>query len=246
MSQTPASETSDKTFYDAEAFDPAHMESYQRVIEAYVAKYREVLASLAQKLGRKLRTLELGAGSCTLSLTLSREPWIESMRCVDISAHRMSALAPAVAQQVGGRIDLLSFGEGNFTDSIDYADGAFDVVLFDAALHHSRNIWTTLQECHRVLSEYGLLIAQREQYAAPLTYAYALHRLLRTPEVAAGVSENAYLKAQYDYYLRAAGFRPTFIPVSHGRFTAISFLNGLLFSKWVIVAERRPTAPVLD
>lgn len=246
MSRDSIPPTADKAFYDADPFDPSHTEAYQRQVEAYAAKYRATLASLAKKLGRKLDMLELGAGSCTLSLTLSREPWIGSIRCVDISDHRMKSLAPAMARQVGGRIELLSFSEGNFSDSIDYADGAFDVVLFDAALHHSRNIWKTLQECHRVLAKDGLLIAQREQYAAPLTYAYALHRLLRTPEVAAGVSENAYLKAQYDYYLRAAGFRPTFIPVSHGRFTAISFLNGLLFSKWVIVAERRPTAPVLD
>jgi len=248
MSQTELSET-DKTFYDAETqyfSDPSFVPRHQAVVEAYVSKYRSTLAALAQKKGRKLSTLELGAGSCTLSLTLSREPWIGSMRCTDISAHRMSVAAHMIADRIGGRIDLLSFSEADFTNPLDFADGQFDVVLFDAALHHTRNMWDTLRECHRILSDGGLLIAQREQYAAPLTYRWALRKLLRSPEVAAGVSENSYLKAQYDYYMRATGFRPDFRAATPGRLPMLWFLNGLVFSKWVIVAERCAHSPVID
>jgi ubiquinone/menaquinone biosynthesis C-methylase UbiE len=249
MSQTTTSETADKTFYDAETHyfsDPSFMRSHQAVVEAYVSKYRGLLADLAKNKGRKLSTLELGAGTCTLSLTLSREPWIGSMRCTDISAHRMNTLAETVATHIGGRIELLSFGAADFTDPLRFADGEFDVVLFDAALHHTRNIWNTLRECHRVLSDDGVLIAQREQYAAPLTYRRALRKLLRSEEVAAGVSENSYLKDQYEYYMRATGFRPTFLPVAHGKLAPLWFLNGLVFSKWVIVAERQAGGPVID
>ncbi|MBN9088894.1 MAG: class I SAM-dependent methyltransferase [Reyranella sp.] len=249
MSQTTPSKTADKKFYDAETHyfsDPSFMTDHQAVVETYVAKYRATLAALAKRKGRKLKTLELGAGTCTLSLTLSREPWIGAMHCTDISAHRMDSLARTVAQHIGGRIELLTFGEADFTDPLRFGDGQFDVVLFDAALHHSRNMWTTLRECHRVLADDGLLIAQREQYAAPLTYPWALRKLLRSEEVAAGVTENSYLKAQYEYYMRATGFRPTFLPVGHRQLPGLWFLNGLVFSKWVIVAERRLTCPALD
>lgn len=249
MSQTTPSETADKAFYDAETHyfsDPTFMPSHRAVIEAYVSRYRDTLAALAQRKGRKLSTLELGAGTCTLSLVLSREPWIGSMHCTDISAHRMDSLARKVAEHIGGRIDLLTFGEADFTDPLDFADGQFDVVLFDAALHHSRNMWNTLRECHRVLSRDGVLIAQREQYAATLTAPWVLRRLLLSQEVAAGVSENSYLKEQYEYYMRAMGFRPSFLPVAPGKLAPLWFLNGLVFSKWVIVAARQPSGPVID
>jgi ubiquinone/menaquinone biosynthesis C-methylase UbiE len=249
MSQTTHSETADKAFYDAETHyfsDPTFMPGHQAVIEAYVSRYRDTLAALARSKGRNLSTLELGAGTCTLSLTLSREPWIDSMHCTDISAHRMNTLAETVAKHVAGRIDLLSFGEADFSNPLDFPDGRFDVVLFDAALHHSRNMWNTLRECHRVLSPGGMLIAQREQYAAPLTARWALRKLLRTEEVAAGVTENSYLKDQYEYYMRATGFRPSFLPVAHGRLAPLWFLNGVVFSKWVIVGERQAAAPVID
>lgn len=168
------------------------------------------------------------------------------MTCMDISAARMDALATKVAQKVGGQIEKLVFREGDFSNVLPFSDGSFDLVLFDAALHHSRNIWLTLQECHRVLSNDGILVAQREAFVALLTSGIAFRRLLCSPEVAAGVSENAYLRSQYDYYMRANGFLPTFRSVAPGRWALVGFLNGWVFSKWAIVAQRREHAPVLE
>jgi hypothetical protein len=88
----------------------------------------------------------------------------------------------------------------------------------------------------------GVLVAQREQYLGAATAGVKLTRLLQTPEVKAGVSENAYLRAQYEYYLRAVGFDSvTFFPVAETALQRMfSFLNGLLFSKWVIWAHSSP------
>jgi hypothetical protein len=95
-----------------------------------------------------------------------------------------------------------------------------------------------------VLRSDGLLVAQREQYLALLSQQYALKRLLQSEEVRAGVAENAYSKAQYEYYLRAAGFVPTFYPVSPGpHWKMIAPLNGLFYSKWTIVARRVEQSP---
>jgi ubiquinone/menaquinone biosynthesis C-methylase UbiE len=246
--QAAVTATPDQDFYDAETEyfnDPAFMSRHLPLLESYVAGYRPKLAALAHG-ERRLRTLELGAGSCSTSLLLSREPWAGAMHCVDISAKRMRAAAAATSKQIGGRLELLTFSEGDFSFPLPLEDSQFDVVIFDAALHHSRNMWLTLRECHRVLAAGGLLIAQREQYVARWTYGFALNRLLRSREVRSGVSENAYLKEQYDYYLRATGFRPDFQAVAPGRLRWLSPLNGLVFSKWSIIAERRAEAPVLD
>lgn len=236
----------DRVFYQAETHYFDDPEFYRRqvpVLESYMSAYRDTLAGFAR--GRKLRTLELGAGSCMTSLLLSREPWIESMHCVDISAARMKASATVAAERVGGRLDLLTFGEADFSYPLTtLANGAYDVVLFDAALHHTRNMWLTLQECRRVLVDDGLLVAQRELYLARWTSKFVLRRALDSREVRSGVSENAYLREQYNYYFRANGFRPRFIPAAPGKLRWIPFLNGLVFSKWTIVAERRPEAPV--
>jgi ubiquinone/menaquinone biosynthesis C-methylase UbiE len=248
--ESAEADNADRVFYEAETHyfdDPAFTRKQLPVLESYRAGYRNILAEFAKGRRRGLRTLELGAGSCLTSLLLSKEPWIESMHCVDISAARMEASVRAAAPRIGGRVELLTFGEADFSHPLTgLADGAYDVVLFDAALHHTRNMWLTLQECRRVLVDDGLLVAQRELYLARFTSKFVLRRALDSREVRSGVSENAYLREQYDYYLRAVGFRPRFIAAAPGRLRWISLLNGLVFSKWTIVAERRPEAPVVD
>lgn len=129
--------------------------------------------------------------------------------------------------------------EGHFDAPLALPDHQFDIVIFDGALHHARSMWFILEQCRRVLRTDGILIAQREQYLGLLTSGMKLTRLLQTPEVRAGVSENAYLRAQYEYYLRAAGFASVeFMPVAETPLQRmLSVFNGLLFSKWVIWAH---------
>jgi ubiquinone/menaquinone biosynthesis C-methylase UbiE len=166
------------------------------------------------------------------------------MVCTDISAIRMKATATECGASLGQTLDGMSFEEVDFTHGLPFPDASFDAICFDAALHHSRNIWKTLADCHRVLRPDGLLLAQREQFLAILSQGYALKRLLRSEEVRAGVSENAYSRAQYEYYLRAAGFAPRFHAISPGlAWKMLAPLNGLLFSKWTIVARRAAAAP---
>jgi SAM-dependent methyltransferase len=241
--------SSDQAFYDGEAHylnDPNFMPRHLALRESYMAGCRSAIDTLAAG-GRKLSTLELGAGTCMLSLMLSREPWLRTARCVDISSKRMSVLAGEFAARIPGcRLELLSFAQGDFSQPLPFADGAFDIILFDAALHHSRDIWLTLRECHRMLAPDGLLIAQREQYLARFSYGFALRRILRSREVRSGVAENAFLKEQYEYYLRATGFLPRFVPVSPGWLRWLSPFNGTLFSKWTVIASRRHDRPVFD
>lgn len=211
----------------------------------YIASYLPTLKSFAAS-RQPLVSVELGAGTCLMSLLLSRTGLFGEMRCADVSVPLMRQLSGQSAPVISADHTKLELDEFDFASPFPYADSSCDVVLFDAALHHSQNMWLTLRECHRVLKPDGLLIAQREQYMAPLTSGIVMRRLLHSEEVKSGVSENIYSRPQYDYYLRACGFRPRFVPVAQGKFRFFPYLNGLAFSKWVILASPQASAPVLD
>lgn len=242
--------SADRKFFDDEIdyFAPenlAHFLKYVEDVKSFFAPAIPHLKKLSSARGA-LSVIELGAGTCLMSLQTKNAVSVESIVCTDISMFRMQALAQRCAELLHQDLQKMSFATVDFTVEIPFPDASFDLVCFDASLHHSRNIWRTLSECRRVLRRGGLLIAQREQYLATLTHRYALSRLLRTNEVRSGVSENAFLRAQYEYFLRAGGFEPHFLPVTPLlRWKLLAPLNGVLFSKWTIVAERSEMVPAI-
>ena len=237
-----ASRREDQEFYSASVHyfdDDAYIAEHVAIVQSYVDAVAGPLSELA---GRpNVRVLELGAGLCLASLLVRQRIPHARLTCLDISMHRMRSLAEPMANRLGTSTEGLEFLEGDFTFDLPFAAGEFDLVLFDAALHHSRDIWKTLGECHRVLASTGAVAALREQYLPPLTFRYALDRLLRSPEVKAGVAENSYLKEQYEYYFRANHFEPRFIPVTPGwKWRLLAPLNGVAFSKWSVWATKAP------
>lgn len=228
--------TADKAFYDNDLLE-GQAADYAPTIALYTRSWIErVRPELDRRKG--LRALDLGAGSCTMSFVLSKEPFIGEVVAADISADRLRTMSRETHAVVGGDQSKLSFQQIDFNRPLPFDDDSFDLVVMDAALHHSRNIWETLAEIRRVLKPGCLFIAQREAFTAPLTNRITFKRLLASPEVAAGVSENAYLRSQYDYYLRANGFEPRFFPVYESlKFRLLFFLNGVAFSKYNIVAR---------
>lgn len=186
-----------------------------------------------------IRALELGAGSCTVSYLLSQEPWVSEVVACDISLARSEQFQPYVESLIGADLAKLQLVEADFNVALPFPDNSFDLVVMDSALHHSRSIWLTLAEVNRVLKSPGYFVAQREHYLAPLTSRWKMRRMLESDEVQNGVSENAYFREQYEYYLRANGLRPRFSAVLPSRkFRALAFLNGLAFSKYNIVASK--------
>lgn len=233
-------DSSDKNFYD----DQGNPEDEVWMSWAGTPQFSSYLKVTTNQIKKHfsngpLTSLELGAGTCTLSLGLSHLPALSRMICMDISAERMRSLSPKVAKAIdNAEKNKLEYIEGSFNERLPFEDHSVDVILFDAALHHASSPWELLGECRRILRPNGLLIAQREQYLGIMTFNYILKRLLKSEEVLAGVVENAYLRAQYDYFLRARGFEPQFLGVSESMMQkAFGFLNGILFSKWVIVAK---------
>lgn len=236
---TPASSSNpDQAFYDNEA--PGTLErhaAWMREIEQY---FRAYSARLEQELADgEGRVAELGAGSCGLSVCLSKLSTVRQIQALDISAKRMSSMVERSASVLGGDTGKIRFVTCDFNAALPLPDGQLDAVLFDAALHHSRSMWNILQECNRVLKPGGLLIAQREAYLSALRARRQIENLLRTPEVAACVAENIYLLAQYRYYLITAGFEPEFIPVCPSlRKKLLRPLNGSVFADGVLYARK--------
>ena len=230
----------DKDFYDTEIAEDSTDWAIQvrKYADNWIETVRDRFASR-----RDVRCLELGAGSCTTSIVLSKEAFTSSIVAADLSTIRMQEIAPQMQALFGGDIEKLTFKSTDMNEDLDFTDDSFDIVVMDAALHHSRNIWQTLAEIRRVLKPGGLFVAQREAYTSPLTNRITFKRLLASPEVAAGVSENAYLPSQYDYYLRANGFEPKFLPVYERAWQkAFFFLNGIVFSKYNIVSRSTKAA----
>jgi ubiquinone/menaquinone biosynthesis C-methylase UbiE len=226
----------DKQFYD-QAVAPEAIPAWADEVRLYVENW---LDDARHWFGGRtdVRILDLGAGSCTTSLILSRETFVAEIVAADLSTARMQQMVPHTQAIFGGIPAKLRFEQIDMNRRLDFPDDHFDLVLMDAALHHSRNIWLTLAEIRRILKPRGYFVAQREHYVSPLTAGYSFRKLLRTDEVKAGVSENAYLKSQYDYYLRANGFEPRFKPVfTHAKFKLLAFANGWLFSKYNILAR---------
>jgi ubiquinone/menaquinone biosynthesis C-methylase UbiE len=231
----------DKDYYDKSSLVEVESHTYYnwvKNIESYFNSYRDQIELRFSK-KQKVKILELGAGSCTLSLLMSKWDFVGEITCLDISSIRMNEWSKAANELINGNIAKLKFVEGDFSFNINFPDEAFDIIIFDSSLHHTRSMWNTLSECKRILASDGLIIAQREAYLSTFFYGLKLNNLLKTKEVLSGVSENVYLKKQYEYYFRANGFNTKFIGISENIIQKVfGFLNGHIFSKWVIIGEK--------
>lgn len=231
--------TSDQDFYDKEPVGSlvAHA-NWMREIEFYFDAYAARLDNAL--IGTSGNAAELGAGSCGLSVCLSRLPSVKQVVALDISMVRMKRMIELSASVLDGNSKKITPIASDFNGRLPFADGELDVIVFDAALHHAQSMWRTLSECRRVLKKGGLLIAQREAYLSPYRAKWQINKLLRSPEVAANVSENIYLKEQYIYYLTVQGFDVEFMPRSKSSIKNIlSLFNGTLYSDGVLYSRKK-------
>lgn len=230
--------SSDKKYYDDESAGSlaAHAE-WMKEIEYYFTAYAKELDGALE--GRRGELAELGAGSCGLSLCVSRLSNVSVVYAADISVSRMEKLFDMSMATLWGDASKVKRIECDFNKKLPFATSSLDAILFDASLHHSRSMWNLLAECGRVLKHEGLLIAQREGYLSALRARSQLKQLLKTPEVMAQVSENRYMREQYNYYLKVNGFDVKFIARTPSRVkSALSFLNGTIFTDGILWCKK--------
>jgi ubiquinone/menaquinone biosynthesis C-methylase UbiE len=230
--------SSDQIFYDQEPVGSMEDHAkWMREIEFYFHGYAHRLDYALAGTGGYVA--ELGAGSCGLSVCLSRLDNVKRITSIDISMVRMQKMIELSAVVLGGNKSKIQPIACDFNGNLPFEDGELDLVVFDAALHHTRSMWVTLGECNRVLKKGGVLIAQRESYLSTLRSKAQINRLLKSPEVAAKVAENTYLLEQYVYYLRVSGFTVEFVRRSQGKIKSmLSIFNGSLFTDGVLVCQK--------
>jgi SAM-dependent methyltransferase len=98
------------------------------------------------------RAVEIGAGTGYFSLNLLQAGVVRSATCTDISPGMLAALrANAVA--LGVEVQTADCDAG----ALPFDDGAFDLVLGHAVLHHLPDVLAALAEMRRVLRPGGTL-----------------------------------------------------------------------------------------
>jgi SAM-dependent methyltransferase len=122
-----------------------------RTYDAFAAR---VLASLAREAGRPLRLLDLGAGNGWLCYRASLLGHVAT--AVDVREDAVDGLGAAAGYDAHlprpfGRV-AASF------DDLPVADGAYDVAVFNAALHYAFDLAATLREAARVVRRGGRLV----------------------------------------------------------------------------------------
>ena len=125
-------------------------------IRARTFRYIEhhVLPSLAGRFGRKLRILDLGAGNGWMSYRLALTG--HALVAVDLLTNDQDGLG-AAAHFRKGLPSLFARVQAEL-DHLPFADGGFDVVIFNASFHYSENYETTLAEAIRCTRPGGLVI----------------------------------------------------------------------------------------
>lgn len=122
-----------------------------RTYDAFAAR---VLAPLAREAGRPLRILDLGAGNgwlCYRASLLGHEPTAMDVREDAVDGLGAAAGYDAHLPRPFARV-AASF------DAIPARDGAYDVAVFNAALHYAFDLAATLAEAARVVRRGGRLV----------------------------------------------------------------------------------------
>jgi SAM-dependent methyltransferase len=186
--------------------------------------------------------VELGAGTCWLAATLAQRPAVERVVAIEFSERRLVELAPiamaaleAPAAKVERRVaDFYAHGLG---------EQVADWVFMDAAFHHAADPVALARVARDLLRPGGRLVLTREP-----TLSLLRRSRDHGEEDEHGSFEHEYDAAGYLRHLSAAGLTASKHRASGGWRTRrarallrppLAWLNGVLFSEYTYVGERR-------
>ena len=186
--------------------------------------------------------VELGAGTCWLAATLVRDFPVDRVIAVEYSERRLRELAPIAIAHVGADPRKIERRVADFFNH-GIPNQTADFVFTDAAFHHAQDPVRLARVAYELLRPGGSFVLFREPSLAALR-----RRRDHGVEDEHGSFEREYFPRQYLAMLRVAGFTARKAPSSGGfamlRARALlapplRWLNGILFSEFVYVGERR-------
>jgi len=148
--------------------------------------------------------LDLGAGACWSSRLLAQAG--AHVVAVDVNANPYYGLGAARIQMDAHGVHIERVVES--MACLPFRDGAFDLIVFNAAFHHTPDVAATLRECRRVLRHGGVVAMLNEEFVS------FRHRLGR-PDVN---EEGAHHDIPYvcvDRAARALDFTPRYRVTHH-------------------------------
>ena len=234
----------DKIFYEKEGIGDKdyNLKMFKKAKHHFEIAFK-VAKNKILKEGKIL--VEMGAGSCAMSIQMSKILNIRRVICTDISLNRLRRSHKEAMNYFNYFPEEIELIELDMNEKFDLPSNFADIILFYASLHHARNIWNCLSESYRILKPGGQLIALREGICPILLSNRALYRLMRTEEVQMGVSENIYTLPQYLYYLRVNGFQAEALPVIYNEGVkdfikkTLWFLNGIVYGGSYVLIGRK-------
>ena len=131
-------------FCDLTGCRPADWQVRARSFATWV---QQVVTQLQREVGRPLAILDLGAGNGWLSYRLARQG--HHLAAVDLAANAVDGLGAHVHYDVPFTPVQAEF------DSLPFAAGQADLVIFNASLHYTPDYATTLREAFRVVNTNG-------------------------------------------------------------------------------------------
>ncbi|HVC34161.1 MAG TPA: methyltransferase, partial [Chloroflexota bacterium] len=149
------------------ALDDPQRDVWRVRARSFRALIDQVLLPLEAQLGRPLNILDLGAGNGWLAHRLAQRG--HHVAAVDVSTDARDGLGASVwygqdGSSRGSGESPFSVADREFVpvqaefDRLPFANGAADLLIFNASLHYSGDYPTTLAEALRVLGTDGLLV----------------------------------------------------------------------------------------
>lgn len=210
-----------------------------------IKRQRVVLARRVQRyLPHNATVLEVGAGSAWLSALLSRDTRVRRVIVTEIDARRLALAQEYFAPALDAHREKMVFRQHDFHNLESVADRSVDVVVVDAALHHTDTPVALLQELRRILAPGGRLLAIREPVLPLLPGLQQLKRWqFGRAQIKCGDIEHTYTQREWRAHFANAGLHMQFVPLFGGglkdrilRSTPLYWLNGVLYGRYMIIA----------